>query len=200
VFAGSGFYMRSARFITSGGEEACGMSSNEVSRTRPGVVLVGVNGSVAPAVEARWSARGYPLMRVDADADLTAGLARVAAAIAALRAASPPRAVAVAGYGDGGRYAFLAVTRLGADAAAAFLGAGISAHLDEARFARVPMSLHFADDDAGVPPADVRAIKGALEGIGVIDVYRYAHWDGAAEAQAEARAFSVLDTLEGPLR
>jgi dienelactone hydrolase len=176
------------------------MSSNEVSGARPGVVLVGLGVTAAPVAEARWSARGYAVMRIDVDADLAAGLARVAAAIAALRAAPEPRAVAVAGYGAGGRYAFLAVTRLGADAAAAFRGAGISAHLDEARFARVPMSLHFADDDPGVPPADVRAIKGALEGVGVIDVYRYAHWDGAAEAQAEERAFSVLDSVKAPLR
>ena len=138
------------------------------------------------------------MLRVAAGAAIDETLARVKAALDASRLAGAP--VAVVGYGEGGRYAFLAATRLGADGAAAFRGSGISAHLDEARFARVPMSLHFADDDPRVPPADVRAIKGALEGIGTIDVYRYERWDAAAEAQAETRAFTMLSGVRATLR
>ena len=46
--------------------------------------------------------------------------------------------IAVVGYGLGGRYAFLAVTRLGADAAAAFYGNDIGAHLNEASRVKKP--------------------------------------------------------------
>lgn len=177
------------------------MSSNEERGPRPGVVLTGLPATTAAAAEARWNAHGYAVMRVEvrAEAGIDAGLARIRAAMETLRAAGACRIV-VAGYGDGGRYAFLAVTRLGADGAAGLCGAGIGAHLDEARFARVPMSLHFADDDPHVAPAEVRAIKGALEGVGAIDVYRYPHWDAAAEAQAEGRAFEALDGLVPPPR
>lgn len=174
------------------------MSTSDRPGTRLSVVLTGVSDADARGTEERWAGRGYAVARVVAGAEIDATLARLKGALDALRGAGGP--VAVVGYGAGGRYAFLAVTRLGADGAAAFRGAGIGAHLDEARSARVPVSLHFADDDPRVPPGEVRAIKGALEGIGAIDIYRYEHWDAAAETQAEARAFAALDGLRATLR
>jgi carboxymethylenebutenolidase len=169
------------------------MDASEHSGIPLVVVLCGVPAVDAGRVEARWTARGYTVASVAAGADIDETLARVKAAMDA--AGSAGRPIAVAGYGDGGRYAFLAATRLGADGAAAFCGSGIGSQLDEARFARVTMSLHFADDDPRVPPAEVRAIKGALEGVGTIDIYRYEHWDAAAEMRAEARAFAAFDGL-----
>ena len=162
-------------------------------------IVTGVAGPDAAAVEARWRARGYAVTAADTHGDLDAALMRLRDAIDAARSGSGGRsAVAVIGYGAGGRAAFLAVTRLGADGAAAFRAAGIDAYLDDAQFARKPMSLHFADDDPAVPLPAVRAIKGALEGIGSIDIYRYEVWDPAAEAQAEMRAALLLDSIAAP--
>lgn len=185
--------MRSTRFITSGGEES-GMQLSERPGTGFGVILTGLSEGPGAAAEARWSARGYTVLRVPGE------LARIADGLEALRGRPGIRGAGIAGYEEGGRFAFLAATRLGAHAVAAFRGAGIAGHLDEARLARVPMSLHFADDDARTPLEDVRKIKGALEGIGLIDVYRYVQWDAAAAAQAEERAFAVFDGVAASFR
>jgi dienelactone hydrolase len=174
------------------------MSTAEEARNRPGVVLAGlpVDPAAANAVVDRYTAHGYTVAVADVDAggEIDAGLAAVGAAIDGLRE-SGARAVAVAGYDDGGRFAYLAVTRLGADGAVAFRGFGIVDHLSEARNVKAPMSLHFADDDARIPFADVRAIKGALEGFGTVEIYRYATFDARASEQAGSRAFAVLDAL-----
>jgi len=81
--------------------------------------------------------------------------------------------VAVFGYCFGGRYAFLSVTRLGADAAASFHGNGIVPYLAEAPKATAPMCLHFGDEDRLVPPAEVAAIEAALAPLPHAGVYRY---------------------------
>lgn len=159
-----------------------------------GVVLVGVPPGERAALEG-FAARGY-LVRVagvDDAAALEAGLATVRTAMDALRAEAGK--VAVVGYGFGGRYAFLAVTRLGADAAAAFRGANIGRHLDESARVKKPLSFHFADDDARVPFEEVRAIKGALEGFGTTEIYRYPVFDDEAARKAEERVFAFLDVL-----
>jgi dienelactone hydrolase len=179
------------------------MTTNDAARVCPRIVLAGVPAAQTAAVEARFAARGYTVAVADIDdaPDIETALARVGAALAMLRALPGPAApVAVAGYAAGGRYAFLAVTRLKADGAVAFWGSGIGAHLGEAPAARVPMSLHFADDDPHVQLAEVRAIKGALEGIGCIEIYRYPQFDDAAQGLAERRAFEVLDVLQAPFR
>ncbi len=105
-----------------------------------------------------------------------------------------------------GGYAFLALTRLGADAAAAFHGTGIG-YLDEAPAAKLPLSLHFGDGDERVPFEEVRAIKGALEGFATTEIYRYpgvghgfamredTGFSEFAALQAERRVFAFLDAL-----
>lgn len=172
-----------------------------------GVVLVGLPAS-ARSVRERFAARGYDVQMVELDetAGVERGLEAVRAAMATLAARGPGKA-AVVGYGEGGRYAYLAVTRLGADAGAAFYGAGIGAHLVEAARAKQPLTFHFGDADERVPFEEVRAIKGALEGFATTEIYRYpgvGHgfalsdhpgYDEAAALQAERRVFAVLDGL-----
>ena len=186
--------MRSARFITSGGEERSIMTSEERPPAGTGVVLVGVPPGDRAAI-GRFATHGYDV--VLADVDEAAGPADALAAVRAAMDALALRVekIAVVGYGFGGRYAFLAVTRLGADAAGAVGGANIGAHLDESARVKKPLTFHFADDDEAVPFAEVRAIKGALEGFGTTEIYRYPTLDAAGLLQAERRVFAFLDGL-----
>jgi carboxymethylenebutenolidase len=169
-----------------------------------GVVLAGVSAGANSTIE-RYTAEGYDVRVADLgpDDDVERGLEAVRSAMAALTTDK----VAVAGYGFGGRYAFLAVTRLGADAAAAFYGAGIGVHLAESARVKKPLTFHFGDTDERVPFEEVRAIKGALEGFGTTEIYRYPgvghgfalrddpNYDEAAALAAERRVFAVLDGL-----
>jgi carboxymethylenebutenolidase len=173
-----------------------------------GVVLVGVPGGSRGTLEL-YTGRGYDVLPVDVGdgADVERGLASVEWALRTLAARPATGKIAVVGYGPGGRYAYLAVTRLGADGGAAFHGTGIEAHLDEAARARQPLTLHFGDADERVPFEHVRAIKGALEGFATTEIYRYPGarhgfalhgdpgFDEASAAQAERRVFAILDAL-----
>jgi carboxymethylenebutenolidase len=178
--------------------------------TGPGIVLVGLTAQAAQATVERYAARGYRVATVDLPPDgaLDAGVAAVQAAMGALAAGAAGNGrIAVVGYGAGGAFAFLAATRLGAAAAAAFHGVGIGRLLNEASQVRVPLSFHFGDADETVPLAEVRAIKGALEGFATTEIYRYP--DAAqgfalagspgyapdAAAVAERRVFETLDRL-----
>jgi dienelactone hydrolase len=174
------------------------MTMADGARGKLGVVLVGLPADPleARAIAGRYAAHGYGIAIVELapEDDVEAGLTLVSAAFQELRAAEHAL-VAVAGYDDGGRFAFLAVTRLGASGAVAFRGLGIADHLAEARSVKAPLSLHFADDDARIPFTAVRAIKGALEGFGTVEIYRYPVFDADALKAAEGRAFAVLDGL-----
>lgn len=63
------------------------------------------------------------------------------------------------GYCAGGELAFLAATRLGAQAAAAFHGTRIHRHLDEAGRLGGTLSLHFGGNDPLVPLEEVKQIE-----------------------------------------
>ena len=199
--------MRFARFITFEGEER-GMSAEAQPRGPLGVVLAGVPAGARSTIE-RYTSRGYDVRIADIGdgSDLDRGLAAVRAGMDALAARAVPGLIAVVGYGPGGRYAYLAVTRLGADAAGAFYGAGIGEHLVEASRAKLPLTLHFGDEDVDVPIEEVRRIKGALEGFATTEIYRYpgagrgfamredAGYDETAALKAEGHVFTVLDGL-----
>jgi carboxymethylenebutenolidase len=178
--------------------------------TGPGIVLVGLTPQSARATVERYAARGYRVATVGLPPDgaLDAGVAAVRAAMDALAAdAEGNGRIAVVGYGAGGAFAFLAATRLGAAAVAAFHGAGIGRLLSEAAQVRVPLSFHFGDADESVPLAEVRAIKGALEGFATTEIYRYPDagagfalagspgYAPEAAAAAERRVFEILDRL-----
>ena len=147
------------------------------------------------------------LPEVDDPADVEGTLRTIRAAMNALKARDPARKVAVVGYGIGGRYAFLAAARLGADAAAVFHGIGIGDYLSESAGLATPMTFHFGDADEHVPFEEVRKIKGALEGFATTEIYRYpgarqgfalygdSAYDAACAEAAERRVFAVLDSL-----
>jgi carboxymethylenebutenolidase len=172
----------------------------------PGIVVTGLTAGAHETL-ARFAARGFRVATAGGE-DVEGALERVRAAMMTL-AADPAcnGRIAVVGYGRGGAAAFLAVTRLGAAAGVAFHGVGIGEQLGESALVRVPLSFHFGDADASVPPAEVRAIKGALEGFATTDIYRYPGagqgfalagdpgYDAAAAELAERRAFDTLDRL-----
>jgi carboxymethylenebutenolidase len=81
---------------------------------------------------------------------------------------------AVAGFCFGGRYVFLAATRLGATAGAAFHGTSIGLDLAEADKATCALSLHFGDCDPIVPMSEVDAIRDALKHNPKAEVHVYA--------------------------
>lgn len=89
--------------------------------------------------------------------------ADVGTALAALRATPGCNGkVAALGVCFGGRFAVLAGADGAADAVLAFHGGGLTRHLDELGRLTCPISLHFAGEDPGIPPADVEAVRGAL--------------------------------------
>jgi carboxymethylenebutenolidase len=82
-------------------------------------------------------------------------LADVAAAVAAVASVGP---VAVIGYCWGGSLAFLSATRLsGIACAVGYYGGMIAKHADEKP--KVPVLLHFGEQDHGIPLTDVELIK-----------------------------------------
>ena len=81
----------------------------------------------------------------------------------------PEGKVAVIGFCWGGTLAWLSAARLGGlCAGVAYYGTGIAACLGEAP--KVPMMLHFGEQDAHIPPDDVNAIAQAWPGFAL---YRY---------------------------
>ena len=116
---------------------------------------------------------------------------------------------AVLGFCFGGRPAFLALSRLGADAAVAFHGTDIHLHIDEAAQVNKPFSFHFGGSDPVVPLEQVELIDTALrEKDGEIYIYDGAgHGFAQQEAQnyhpeagplSEQRAFELLERLKDP--
>lgn len=114
---------------------------------------------------------------------------------------------AVMGFCFGGRYAFLAATRLKADAAISFHGTYIGAHTDEAGKVECPMTLHFGGVDPSVPMAEVESIQAALAGKDNVEIVVYpdcAHgftgkgrpsYNQAADEKGTACALRVLAAM-----
>jgi carboxymethylenebutenolidase len=138
--------------------------------------------------------------------DVEAVVADLGAAVAALRALPACNGrIAVLGFCFGGRYAYIAAARLPVDAAAAYHGAQIGLSLSPVP--RVPVSLHFGEDDPIAPMSEVDAIKAALaDAPGEVYVYpQTTHnfavpgvpgYDPAVAALSEERAFTLFETLK----
>jgi len=116
--------------------------------------------------------------------------------------------VGAIGFCAGGEFAFLAATRLGADAAGAFHGTRIHNHLAEAHRAQGRISLHYGGNDPLVPMSEVTQIQAALTGNAKADIHVY---DGAghgfsfkgrpsyhefAATNSRSRAAEVLGALK----
>ena len=100
----------------------------------------------------------------------------LAAALAHLRGRADvdPARVGVVGFCVGGFAAFLAACRLDPAVTVSFYGGGIvraraglalEPLLDEADGIHAPLLCLFGSEDGGIPPADVAAIRGRLEGL-----------------------------------
>jgi carboxymethylenebutenolidase len=162
-----------------------------------------VPGPLGQSEEDRAAARG----RLEGF-DAAAGMADVRTVMDRLRARPDcTGAVAVVGYCFGGEFAYLATTQLGAAAAVSFHGVGIGKHLDQAARVRVPMSLHFGEDDRFVPNSEVDAIEAAHRGQPAVEIYRYpgakhgfmqsesAAYDQRVAELADERALTMLARL-----
>jgi carboxymethylenebutenolidase len=69
--------------------------------------------------------------------------------------------VGALGFCLGGRLAYLAAARSGVDCAVAYYGVTIDRYLGDAARIKVPMVLHFAEQDKYAPPEKVESIKAA---------------------------------------
>jgi carboxymethylenebutenolidase len=115
--------------------------------------------------------------------------------------------VGVMGFCLGGKFTWLACTRLPIQAAVSYYGVQIDEHLDEADRRRCPLLMHFAEHDPHVPPPTVAAIQARLGGATdvAIHVYPgtqhgfnrqgYPPYDAAAATLARERTLAHLRRL-----
>jgi carboxymethylenebutenolidase len=105
--------------------------------------------------------------------------------------------VGVVGYCWGGGLAFLAATRLpGTAAAVGYYGGMVAAHAEEKP--KVPVMLHFGDQDQSIPMSDVEKVKKARPDVPV-HVYHAGHGfscDERASYNAEASKTALERTLK----
>ena len=81
--------------------------------------------------------------------------------------------VAAIGFCGGGRFAFLAATRCGVDAAASLYGLGISQHLGEIGNAHGPVQLHYGLKDQHIPRDEIDAVSAGVRGRANVEVFLY---------------------------
>jgi len=81
--------------------------------------------------------------------------------------------VAAIGFCMGGRIAFLAASRAGADAAIGLYALGIAKHLDEVRDMAVPLQLHYGLNDEHIPKSEIDAVAAAAAGNRQIEIQLY---------------------------
>jgi carboxymethylenebutenolidase len=122
-----------------------------------------------------WSpeewARGLALYQAY---DLDRGVRDVAAVVDMARAIPGASGkVGVTGFCLGGLMTYLTAARLRVDAAAAFYGGGIDAHLGEFDAIRAPFILHLGDRDEFIPAPARAAILARMKGRGQASAYVY---------------------------
>ena len=81
--------------------------------------------------------------------------------------------VAAIGFCMGGRIAFLAASRAGADAAIGLYALGIAKHLDEVRTMAAPLQLHYGLSDEHIPKSEIDAVAAAAEGNRNVEMHLY---------------------------
>ncbi len=112
--------------------------------------------------------------------------------------------VGVMGFCLGGKFAYLASTRLPVDAAVSYYGVQIDQHLDEAGKRGCLILMHFASDDPHVPEATVAAIRARMGCEAGVDIHvypgtehgfnrrGYPPYNEAAAGQARRRTLALL--------
>ncbi len=115
--------------------------------------------------------------------------------------------VAVFGYCFGGRFAYLAATRLGADGAVSFHGVAIGQHLDEADNLACPFSVHVGDADPVVPLDEIEATKAAIGAMPGVEISVYpgighgftgkgrANYDENADTRSNRAALALIEAM-----
>ncbi|MFO1162379.1 MAG: dienelactone hydrolase family protein [Reyranellaceae bacterium] len=73
----------------------------------------------------------------------------------------------------GGKFAYLASTRLPIDAAVSYYGVEIDRYLDEADRRTCPILMNFAENDPHVPASTVAAIQARMGGAKGVDIHIY---------------------------
>jgi len=137
--------------------------------------------------------------------DVDAGVADIAATLAAVRALSGVNGkVGAVGYCLGGLLAFLTASRTDADATVAYYGVGIEKHVGEADKLARPLLVHIAEEDQFVPKEAQKVILGALKDHPQIEIHTYPgcdhafarvggeHYDAAAAGSANARSLAFF--------
>jgi len=111
--------------------------------------------------------------------------------------------VAAIGFCMGGRIAFLAAARGGADASISLYALGIAGHLDELQRITTPLQLHYGLNDEHVPKSEIDAVIAAAKGNRNVEVYLYPGAEHgfftkgrpAFNAEAVAAASTHIDRL-----
>ena len=81
--------------------------------------------------------------------------------------------IGVMGFCLGGKFAYLASTRLPVEAAVSYYGVQIDQHLDEADRRKCPILMHFAENDPRVPAPTVAAIQARMGRSPGVEIHVY---------------------------
>jgi carboxymethylenebutenolidase len=140
--------------------------------------------------------------------DVEQGIKDLADALAHVRAMDGCSGkVAVFGYCFGGRFAYLAGTRLGADGGASFHGVAIGQHLDEADNLACPLTIHVGDVDPVVPMDEIEATKTAIGSKPGVEISVYpgvghgftgkgrASYDENADTNSNRAALALIEAM-----
>lgn len=118
--------------------------------------------------------------------------------------------VGAIGFCLGGKLAYLAAARAGADLAISYYGVGIEHNLDELADITCPMVLHFAGEDRHVPAEAVARIEAAAIDRDDIEIYSYPgaehgfncdqrpSYDRPTAIMAHSRSIALLRRVLGP--
>ena len=208
------------------GKETAGYLANAARGNAPGVVVVqewwGLSENIKGLCD-RFAVAGFDALapdlykgRVTQKPDeanhLMTGLDFVGAsdqdiAGAVKHLAGTSRKVGVMGFCLGGKFAYLASTRLPIEAAVSYYGVEIDQYLGEADRRKCPILMHFAENDPHVPASTVAAIQARMGGSKGVDIHiypgtehgfnrqGYPPYNETAAAQARQRTLAHLHHL-----
>jgi carboxymethylenebutenolidase len=157
--------------------------------------------------ESDWQKAFALLQKFDTDK----GMEDITAAVRALRTRTEVVGkVGALGFCLGGRLAYLAAARSGVDCAVSYYGVTIDQYLGDAAKVKVPMVLHFAEQDKYAPMEKVNQIREALKGKNDVSVFVYPgvdhafarppspHYNKPSALMAHHRSIALFRRVMGP--